>query len=225
MNTDRLVHWTMYQQPAQQAGAQTAFPSQQPAAGTPQGYGPPPQPIMYQMPPGQPQPVLTGQPPMGQQGQPLQYYVPAGQPTVQSGYIQGAPAQPPVDQEEEVTSIKIDIKYLKSGLNFSRIMEFVSTAVNCKGDYSWWVASYKNKNTKKCTSPERFLWLQSVDYYKYIYHLHFKPGAEGSLRGCSVCHPLQPLHSSPIKNYSHYSNQRYKWIYAISYMNCKRKWM
>ena len=73
---------------------------------------------------------------MGQQGQPLQYYVPAGQPTVQSGYIQGAPAQPPVDQEEEVTSIKIDIKYLKSGLNFSRIMEFVSTAVNCKGDYS-----------------------------------------------------------------------------------------
>ena len=126
----------MYQQPAQQAGAQTTFPSQQPAAGNPQGYGPPPQPTMYQMAPSQPQPVLTGQPPMGQQGQPLQYYVPAGQPTVQSGYIQGAPAQPPVDQEEEVTSIKIDIKYLKSVLNASRMMEFVSTAMNCKGNHS-----------------------------------------------------------------------------------------
>lgn len=124
----------MYQQPAQQAGAaQTAFPSQQPAAGSPQGYGPPPQPVMYQMPPGQPQPVLTGQPPMGQQGQPLQYYVAAGQPAAQPVLIQGAPAQPPVDQEEDVTSIKIDITYLKSGLNFTRMIEFVSTAVILQG--------------------------------------------------------------------------------------------
>lgn len=126
----------MYQQPAQQTGSQTAFPSQQPAAGNPQGYGPPSQPIMYQMSPGQPQPALTGQPPMGQQGQPLQYYVPAGQPAGQPGIIQGAATQPPVDQEEDVTSIKIDIKYLKSGLNASRMMEFVSTALNCKGDHS-----------------------------------------------------------------------------------------
>lgn len=124
----------MYQQPAQQAGApQTASPSQQPAAGSPQGYGPPAQPVMYQMPPGQPQPVLTGQPPMGQQGQPLHYYVPAGQPAAQPVLIQGAPAQPPVDQEEDVTSIKIDITYLKSGLNFTRMIEFVSTAVILQG--------------------------------------------------------------------------------------------
>ena len=122
----------MYQQPAQQIGAQTAFPSQQPAAGSPQGYGPPAQPIMYQMTPGQPQPVSTGQPPMGQQGQPLQYYVPAGQPG-QHVPIQGAPAQPPLNQEEEVTSIKIDITYLKGGLNFSRMSEFVSTAVRFQG--------------------------------------------------------------------------------------------
>ena len=132
----------MYQQPAQQTGSQTAFPSQQPAAGNPQGYGPPPQPITYQMSPGQPQPVLTGQPQMGQQGQPLQYYVSAGQPAGQPGLIQGAAAQPPVDQEEDVTSIKIDIKYLKSGLNATRTIEFVSTDLNCKGDHSLWVASH-----------------------------------------------------------------------------------
>lgn len=117
----------MYQQPTQQTGAQTVFPTQQQAAGSPQGYSSPTQPNMYQMPPGQPQPVLTGQPSMGQQGQPFQYYVHAGQPAAQPVLLQGGPAQPPVDDEEDVTTIKVDKKYLKSGLNFSRISEFVST--------------------------------------------------------------------------------------------------
>ena len=121
----------MYQQPAQQTGAQT-FPSQQPAADNPQGHGPPAQPIMYQMSPGQQQPVFTGQPAMGQQGQPLQYYVPAGQPG-QPVHFQASPAQPPVNQEEEVTTLQIDMNYVKSLLFFSRILEFVSTAVNRKG--------------------------------------------------------------------------------------------
>ena len=123
----------MYQQPAQQTGAQT-FPSQQPAAASPQGHGPPPQPNMYQMPPGQPQPVFTGQPDMAQQGQPSQHYVPAGQP-VQPVQFQGVPAQPPVDEDEDIRTIKINMTYLKSGLNGSRIFEFVSTAENRKGDH------------------------------------------------------------------------------------------
>lgn len=117
----------MYQQPAQQTGVQT-FLSQQPAVDSPQGHGPPPQPVMYQMSPGQPQPVFTGQPAMGQQGQPLQYYVAAGQPG-QPVHIQGAPAQPPESQEEDVTTIKIDMKYLKSALFFSRIIEFVFLSI------------------------------------------------------------------------------------------------
>lgn len=66
---------------------------------------------------------------MGQQGQPLQYYVPAGQPATQPVLIQGAPAQPPVDQEEDVTSIKIDMKYLKSGLFCSRNTGLVCLSV------------------------------------------------------------------------------------------------
>jgi len=84
------------------------------------------------MSPGQQQPVFTGQPAMGQQGQPLQYYVPAGQPG-QPVHFQASPAQPPVDQEEEVTTLQIDMNYVKSLLFFSRILEFVSTAVNRKG--------------------------------------------------------------------------------------------
>ena len=128
----------MYQQPAQQTGVQT-FPSQQPAVGSPQqGHGPPAQPIMYQMSPGQPQPVFTSQPAMGQQGQPLQYYVPAGQPG-QPVQFQGAPAQPPVNEEEDVTTIKINTNYLRSLLNISRILEFVSTAVNHKGYHDGWL--------------------------------------------------------------------------------------
>ena len=137
----------MYQQPAQQTGVQT-FLSQQPAVDSPQGHGPPPQPVMYQMSPGQPQPVFTGQPAMGQQGQPLQYYVAAGQPG-QPVHIQGAPAQPPESQEEDVTTIKIDMKYLKSALFFSRIIEFVSTAVNREGDHDEWLVTKKAKNKNK----------------------------------------------------------------------------
>lgn len=112
---------TMYQNPAQQTGIQGP-PNQQPV-GYPQGHGPPAQPIMYQMPPGQPQPVFTGQPVMGQQGQPMQYFAPAGQP------IQPAPgptAQPPLNQDEDVTTIRLNKVYIKSGLGCSRVMEFVS---------------------------------------------------------------------------------------------------
>lgn len=137
MNTEKLGHLTMYQPPAQQTGVQT-FPGQQPAVGSPQGHGPLAEPITYQMSPGQPQPVFIGQPDMGQQGQPFQYYVPAGQP-VQPVQVQGAPAQPPVNEDEEVTTIKIDIKYLKSVLNCSRIFEFVSTAENRKGNRDGWM--------------------------------------------------------------------------------------
>lgn len=120
------------QQPAQHTGVQSV-PSQQPATGSPQGYGPSAQPVTYQMSPGQPQPVLTGQSNMGQQGQPLQYYAPTGQP-VQSAQFQVAPAQPPVDEDEDITTIKINKAYLKSVLNISRILEFVSTAY--KGDHA-----------------------------------------------------------------------------------------
>ena len=124
----------MYQQPAQQTGVQS-FPSQQPAAASTQGHGSPAQPSMYQV-PGQQQPVFTGQPAMGQQGQPLQYYAPAGQPG-QPVHFQGAPAQPPVNQEfeEEVTTLQIDMKYVKSLLFFSRFFEIVSISVNRKGGH------------------------------------------------------------------------------------------
>lgn len=140
----------MYQQPAQQTGVQSVpspqptpeqagvqgVPSHwQPAVGSPQGYGPSAQPVTYEMSPGQPQPVLTGQSNMGQQGQPLQYYAPTGEP-VQPAQFQVVPAQPPVDEDEDITTIKINKAYLKSGLNGSRIFEFVSTAWSYKGDHA-----------------------------------------------------------------------------------------
>ena len=84
---------------------------------------------------------------MGQQGQPLQYYVPAGQPG-QPVQFQGAPAQPLVNEEEDVATMKIDIKYLKSGLNGSRIFEFVSVAVNRNVDHVRWLR-IKKKNSHK----------------------------------------------------------------------------
>lgn len=112
----------MFQTPPQQTGVQGA-PNQQPV-GYPQGHGPPAQPVMYQMPPGQQQPVFTGQPAMGQQGQPMQYFVPAGQP-VQLAQGQGVPtAQSP--QDEDVTTMRLNKAYIKSGLGCSRVFEFVS---------------------------------------------------------------------------------------------------
>ena len=123
------------QQPTQQAGVQGVPSHWQPAVGSPQGYGSSAQPVTYQMSPGQPQPVLTGQSNMGQQGQPLQYYAPTGQP-VQPAQFQVVPAQPPVDEDEDITTIKINKAYLKSGLNGSRIFEFVSTAWSYKGDHA-----------------------------------------------------------------------------------------
>ena len=90
----------MYQTPAQQPGVHTS-PNQQPVS-YPQHQGPP----------GQPQPVFTGQTAMGQQGQPVQ--------PVQG---HGVPAPPPLNQEG---AIRIDKAYLKSGLGFTRIGEFVS---------------------------------------------------------------------------------------------------
>jgi len=123
------------QQPAQQAGVQSLPSHWQPAVGSPQGYGPSAQPVTYQMSPGQPQPVMIGQSSMGQQGQPLQYYAPTGQP-VQPAQFQVVPAQPPVDEDEDITTIKINKAYLKSLLNCSRILEFVSTAWSYKGDHA-----------------------------------------------------------------------------------------
>ncbi|XP_078356394.1 uncharacterized protein LOC144641235 [Oculina patagonica] len=115
----------MFQTPPQQTGVQGA-PNQQPV-GYPQGQGPPAQPVMYQMPPGQQQPVFTGQPAMGQQGQPMQYVVPAGYP-VQPAQAQGAPpAQPP--QDEDVTTIRLNKAYIKSGLGCSRVFEFCTLLI------------------------------------------------------------------------------------------------
>lgn len=88
---------------------------------------------MYQTtdqgPPGQQQPVLTGQPVMGQQGQPIQYLVPAGQPVQLAQGQTAAPHQPALNQDEDVT-IRLNRAYLKSGLSVSRVFEFVSIKDN-----------------------------------------------------------------------------------------------
>ena len=79
-------------------------PAQLPVVQETQAQPPSGQPIIYQMAPGQQQPVFiqvpTGQPATTSEGQPIQYYyVPVGQPPQpgQSGqpvFVQGAPGQP-----------------------------------------------------------------------------------------------------------------------------------
>ena len=87
---------------------------------------------MYQTPeqgpPGQ-QPVLTGQPVMGQQGQPMQYFVPAGQPVQFAQGQTTSPPQPALNQDDDVT-IRLNKAYLRSGLSVSRVFEFVSIKAN-----------------------------------------------------------------------------------------------
>ena len=98
------------------------------------------QPIMFQMQPGQQQPVFiqvpAGHPATTPEGQPLQYfYIPVSQGApgkpVESGqpvYIQGAPGEP-VQQQTACPGgfdLNIDTGFLKSPLCFIKIVEFVS---------------------------------------------------------------------------------------------------
>ena len=118
----------MYQTPPQHEGVYIP-PVQQPQVSNPQSQGHTGQAIMYQMPPDHSQPGFAGQPPMGQQAQ---YYVPAGQP-IQPVQGQGAPVQPP---NEDVSCIRIDSAYLKSGLGGFRVMEFVSILRIWRGNHN-----------------------------------------------------------------------------------------
>lgn len=126
-------------------------PAQLPVAQETRAQAPPPcQPIMYQLPPGQPQPVFVQVPPPGQptttpEGQPIQYYyVPVAQPgqqgqpvhPVQPGqpaqpvYIQSPPGQPAVQPQQQPgqgLDLTIDTDFLKSPLCYIKLAEFVST--------------------------------------------------------------------------------------------------
>lgn len=124
-----------------------------PLAGQPVIAGPSSdQPIMYQMPPGQLQPVSSGTPTVSAQGQPgVQYYISAGgqlvqhvpqvQPIPQIVHPipgQGIPNNLAQHHDPEMAPIRFNKAYMKSALGVSRVLEFVSllTAGGCIIVYS-----------------------------------------------------------------------------------------
>lgn len=115
-----------------------------PLAGQPVIAGPSSdQPIMYQMPPGQLQPMSPGMPTVSAQGQPgVQYYISAGgQPVQHVPQVQpipqivhpipgqGIPNNLAQHHDPEMAPIRFNKAYMKSALGVSRVLEFVSIIV------------------------------------------------------------------------------------------------
>lgn len=156
-----------------------------PLAGQPVIAGPSSdQPIMYQMPPGQLQPMSPGMPTVSAQGQPgVQYYISAGgQPVQHVPQVQpipqivhpipgqGIPNNLAQHHDPEMAPIRFNKAYMKSALGVSRVLEFVSIIVPL-----FWrklhLTNFEKRNTNSCVASK---YLSLLFLLLSNYHVHHK---------------------------------------------------